>query len=219
MSSAEEIGDTRLLLGLAIAPAVFPIYLFLVYHFDFYTAGGLDLELHVAIAAGIAYIGAGLPGLPYVFFMRNVGRLNYWAIMGPTLVLTATVLILEQALGLATPDGGIGVMSKAPGVLLGGICFYLLAVWRYGRDAKWPLLLSMALIWLLHVVCITIERHHFLASNPISDTAAASGLMIVIRGGRILSLGATGLLACVWLVSVLWRPSATGSSTARRSPG
>ena len=69
MSSEEEIGDTRLLWGLLLAPAVFPIYLLLIFPSDFYMAGGLDLELHVAIAAGIAYMGAGLPGLPYVFWL------------------------------------------------------------------------------------------------------------------------------------------------------
>ncbi|MBM4026688.1 MAG: hypothetical protein FJ280_14990, partial [Planctomycetes bacterium] len=147
MSSGDLIGDTRLLLGLLIAPALIPIYRAIVPYYDFYSVRGEALIEPVAIAAGVAYVGAAILGLPYTFSLRGIGWLNYGTVMAPTLILVALVLLLEQMTphGIGNVYGG--VMSIAPGVLWAGICFHLLTIWRYEPGAKWPLLLSIAFIW------------------------------------------------------------------------
>ena len=207
MNSRERIGYKRLLLGLLIAPAFFPIYLCVIPCFDFYVIRGEALILHVAIAAAIAYAVSVIFGLPYSLLMQRRGWLNYGTIIVPTLALTATVMILERALPYETLNYAVMAMSTAPGVLLAGICFYLLAVWQREPHIEWTILLSITFIWLLYFAGVAIQRHNFATSNPMSDTGSALGLMIVMKGGRILSLVATVLLACVWLVFAFWRPS------------
>lgn len=202
MNSGERAGYKRLMLALLIAPALLPIYLCITPYFDFYVVRKALAE-RVATVTVIAYAATVILGLPYTLLLHRKGWLNYGTIMAPTLLLTAAVLILEQTFPYEAWD--YGMLGTAPGLLLVGIAFYLLALWRYETHAHWTVLLSIALVWMLHFVCVAIQRHNLETSNPMSDTGSALGLMIIVKGGRILSLGATALLVCVWLVGAFCR--------------
>lgn len=138
----------RLFLGFLLAPTVVPLCLCL--SLDIVTqrltsspgvqvndVGMVVLGLFVLnIGFGLAYFGALCFGLPYVLVMLDRGRLNFRAVMTPTLVLSlvycgVVYLSLKNHYSFAEVIAAISV----PAVILSGLSFYFISVWRFSEYA------------------------------------------------------------------------------------
>ena len=151
MSTEKWSWGFRLLLGLVLAPAVVPLALYVSLRIAlarlgpdqaYFTVAGLHLFV-VAIGVGPAYLCVLCFGVPYILLLRRAGRLRFRTIMLPALMLSwiyAVVVYtsLQQDYAFAGTVAGLCV----PGVLLAGLLFHVIAVWRTPADEEISLLLD-----------------------------------------------------------------------------
>ena len=138
---SNTIGCRRLFAALFLTPLVMAIWL--GESFDATVAhygGNPDGPARVMLGAFLIMIGFGVPflcllflGLPYTLIMAKAGRLNFLAILLPTLPIAVLYsLLVYSSLNpdrFAAPARMMG-LAAVPGVLVASLCFYLVGVWR-----------------------------------------------------------------------------------------
>lgn len=152
MHSQKWLKGIRLFLGFLIAPTVVPLCLCLsldIVTWCLTSSPGVQVnDVGMAMFAlfvlnvglGLAYLGALCFGLPYVLFMLDRDRLNFRAVMAPTLVLSlvycgVVYASLRDYYSFAEAVAALSV----PAVILSGLSFYLIGVWRsYGSTVPGP---------------------------------------------------------------------------------
>lgn len=146
MSFRQWIRGIRLFGGFLLTPAVVPLTL----------CGSLQLvtaRLHPSLSSineealrmfvltfgvGMVYLGVLCFGLPYVLLVLRAGRLNFRTIMLPTLMLSWIFsMVVYFSLQKDYPFAGTVAALCVPGVILAGLCFYVLGVWR-SNDEETP---------------------------------------------------------------------------------
>jgi hypothetical protein len=89
----------------------------------------------LTFGVGMVYLCVLCLGVPYVVLMQKAGRLNFRTVMLPTLVLSWVYsVVVYFSLQNDYPYAGTVAALCLPGVLLAGLCFYLLALWRSQED-------------------------------------------------------------------------------------
>ncbi|MCU0917500.1 MAG: hypothetical protein MUC88_23480 [Planctomycetes bacterium] len=139
MGSRNWFRGLRLFLGFLVAPAVVPLTLHVALSV---TIAGLGLDLtaqttrslrvfELTFGVGMVYLCMFCFGLPYIVLLAKADRLNVRTIMIPALILSWVYSVLVYAV-LQQDFSFAGTVAAAcvPGVLLAGLCFYFLAVWR-----------------------------------------------------------------------------------------
>jgi len=142
MHSQKWLKVIRLFLGFLLAPAVVPFCLCL--SLDFVTwqltsspgvqindVGMLMLGMFaLTVGMGLAYFGALCFGLPYVLIMLHRGRLNFRDVMAPTSALSLVYCGIVYASLINYSFAGIIAALSVPAVILSGLSFYFISVWR-----------------------------------------------------------------------------------------
>ena len=149
MHSKKWLKGIRLFLGFLLAPALVPFCMCL--SLDLATwqltsspgvqvndVGMVMLGMFVLnVGMGLPYFGALCFGLPYVLFMLHRDRLNFRAVMVPTLVLSLVYcgIVYVSLINNYSFAGMVAALS-VPVVILSGLSFYFISVWKsYGSTA------------------------------------------------------------------------------------
>jgi hypothetical protein len=107
--------------------------------------GHPDGPANIGLGCMILQIGTIIPflavlffGLPYVLVMREKRRLGFWGVMIPTLLFSvaqpALVYISLCGMHPAHPLAEAVAMPQVPFVILCGLLFYFVAVWKSGGN-------------------------------------------------------------------------------------
>ncbi|MBM4028221.1 MAG: hypothetical protein FJ280_22935 [Planctomycetes bacterium] len=152
MNGRRWLRGFRLFWGLVLAPAVVPVTLFLslqtaVTRFGLDRSDVVTAALHTFVltfGAGLVYLSVLCFGLPYIVLLSRAGRLNFRTIMLPTGMLSwVYCVVIYASLHGDYPFAGTVAAICVPGVLLSGLLFYVIALWRSGdADAEISLLLE-----------------------------------------------------------------------------
>ena len=143
MNSRQWLRGIRLFWGFLLAPAVVPLPLHgslnLVTahsHLDFSGIMADTLRTFVLpFGVGMVYLCVPCFGVPYVALVLKAGRLSFRAIMLPTLMPSWVFsVVVYFSLQKGYPFAGTVAALCVPGVLLAGLCFYLIGVWRSHDD-------------------------------------------------------------------------------------
>jgi len=139
MSFQRWLPGLRLCGAFLLAPALVPLALqlslsIIVVHFHLGASNftGTPLGLFVqTYGVGLVYLGALCFGVPYVVLVRNAGRLTFSTVLLPTLLLSWVYpVVIYFALQRDFPYAGTVAAACVPGVLLAGLCFYAIGVWK-----------------------------------------------------------------------------------------
>ena len=85
----------------------------------------------LTFGVGMVYLCVLCFGLPYVLLVLRAGRLNFRTVMLPTLMLSWIFsMVVYFSLQKDYPFAGTVAALCVPGVILAGLCFYVLGVWR-----------------------------------------------------------------------------------------
>lgn len=198
----------ELFLILAILPAVVPVYLYILNAYvprDSLGPGLLTPVLYdIPIINNISYVWALLLGLPYILWRCRRGFSKLWMVLIPGLILAGSSLVAACVVSLeAHPYTIIVAVCVAPGVVLAGICWYLLA----GHVCKstgvhWIIFLTI-FIWVLYFSYVTVQYHRWYyrsAQVPIPPGGTPSAFMTLVSSWFTWSLAIAGLLSCVWVL-------------------
>jgi len=157
MISRRAIRGVRLFLAFLLAPVLVPVSLntaldIVIAYFTAYRGlaltdwGNFHLGILLLDAGGMAYIGALLVMLPCVLVALDAGRLKFRTIIAPTAVLSPVfALIIYGALKgrFPFPFAEVTAMLSIFGVIISGLCFYFIGVWKsQERNAEASLLLE-----------------------------------------------------------------------------
>lgn len=143
MDAQQWLRGIRLLGGFLLAPAVVPLTLYgslnLVRAYSPLNLNDLPAatlgNFVLTLGVGMAYLCVFCLGVPYVVLMQKAGRLTFRAIMLPTLMLSWVYsVVVYFSLQKDYPHAGTVAVLCVPGVLLAGLCFYFIAVWRSQED-------------------------------------------------------------------------------------
>jgi hypothetical protein len=130
---------SRLFLGFLLAPAVVPLTL----HVSLSVVAaylGLNLsELDadslrsfvLTFGVGMVYLCVLCLGVPYVLLLSKAGRLNFRTITVTTLMVSWVYSVLVYV-SLQKDFSFAGTVAALcmPGVILSGLCFYFIGVWK-----------------------------------------------------------------------------------------
>ena len=131
----------RVFLGVVVAPAVVPLVLYASLGLALarlapsqvdLTANGLYLFV-LAVGVGPAYLCMLCLGLPYIVLLRRAAQLNFRTAMLPPVILSWVYAVLVYTLLRSDYDyafAGAVAGLCAFGVLLAGLLFYFIALWR-----------------------------------------------------------------------------------------
>jgi hypothetical protein len=129
--------------GFLLAPAVVPLTLHgslnlvtAYFHLDLSGIMADALRMFVlTFGVGMVYLCVLCFGVPYVILVQKAGRLSFRAVMLPTGMLSWVFSVLVYfSLQKDYPFAGTVAVLCAPGVLLAGLCFYAIGVWRSHDD-------------------------------------------------------------------------------------
>jgi hypothetical protein len=143
MSFRQWIRGIRLFGGFLLAPAVVPLTLYgslqLVTAHAHPGLGGVNEEalrmFVLTVGVGMVYLCVLCFGLPYALLVLRAGRLNFRAVILPTLMLSwIFAMVVYFSLQKEYPFAGTVAALCVPGVILAGLCFYVLGVWRSDDD-------------------------------------------------------------------------------------
>ena len=146
MSSRAWLRGFRLFGAFLLAPAVMPATLYTSLRV-IATRFGPSLSDIAADAlrtfvltfgVGMVYLSVLCLGVPYVLLLRRAERLSFRTVMLPALVLSWVYSVIVYAsLQGDYPFAGTIAALCVPGVLLAGLFFYILGVWRsHGDDVQ-----------------------------------------------------------------------------------
>jgi hypothetical protein len=141
----------RLALGLVLAPMVVPLVLYVSLRLalarlgpdqTYFTPAGLHLFVLV-VGAGPVYLGVLCLGIPYLLLLRRAGRLSFRTIMLPALMLSWVYsVVVYTSLQRDYPFAGTVAGLCVSGVLLAGLLFHFLVLWRAPEEEEISLLLD-----------------------------------------------------------------------------
>jgi hypothetical protein len=143
MGFRQWIRGIRLFGGFLLAPAVVPLTLYgslqlVTAHFHPGVSGINEQALRMfvlTVGVGMVYLCILCFGLPYVLLVLRAGRLNFRTVILPTLVLSwIFAMVVYFSLQKDYPFAGTVAALCVPGVILAGLCFYILGVWRSDGD-------------------------------------------------------------------------------------
>ena len=143
MNSRKWLRGIRLFWGFLLAPAVVPLTLhgslnLVTAHFHLDLSGIMADTLRtfeLTFGVGMVYLCVLCFGVPYVALVLKAGRLGFRAVMLPTLMLSWVFsVVVYFSLQKDYPFAGTVAALCVPGVLLAGLCFYLIGVWRSDGD-------------------------------------------------------------------------------------
>lgn len=139
MNSHRWLPGLRLFLGFLLAPAVVPLTLQVSLRIAVacfrpavsdIAADALDVFV-LTFGVGMVYLCVLCFGVPYVLLVRQAGRLTFRAVLLPTLLLAWVYsVVLYASLQRDYPFAGAVAVLNVPGVILAGLCFFVLGVWR-----------------------------------------------------------------------------------------
>jgi hypothetical protein len=143
MNRRHLIQGLRLFWRFLLAPAIVPLTLYGSLHLV--TAcfrpslGGINEEalrmFVLTVGVGMVYLCVLCFGLPYVLLILRAGRLSFRTVLLPTLMLSwIFAMVVYFSLQKDYPFAGTVAALCVPGVILAGLCFYVLAVWRSHED-------------------------------------------------------------------------------------
>ncbi len=146
MHSQKWLKSIRFFLGFLLAPAIVPYCLCLsldLVTWQLTSSPGVQVNdvgmlmlgiFALNVGMGFAYLGALCFGLPYVLVMLGRSRLNFRAVMAPTVVLSFVYggIVYASLVNNYSFAGLVAILS-VPAVILSGLSFYFISVWRpYG---------------------------------------------------------------------------------------
>ena len=143
MSFRQWIRGIRLFWGFLLTPAVVPLTLYgslqLVTAYSHPNFSGINEEalraFVLTFGVGMVYLCVLCFGLPYVLLVLRAGRLNFRTVMLPTLMLSWIFsMVVYFSLQKDYPFAGTVAALCVPGVILAGLCFYTLGVWKSRDD-------------------------------------------------------------------------------------
>jgi hypothetical protein len=140
MGFRQWIRGIRLFGAFLLAPAVVPLTLY--GSLQLVTAHALSgineeaLRMFVlTVGVGMVYLCVLCFGLPYALLVLRAGRLNFRAVILPTLMLSwIFAMVVYFSLQKEYPFAGTVAALCVPGVILAGLCFYVVGVWRSDED-------------------------------------------------------------------------------------
>jgi len=143
MSSRRWLSGFRLFGGFLLAPALVPLTLrasldAVIAYFGV-TLSDIAVEaLSMFVwtfGVGMVYVCVLCFGVPYIVLIRRAGRLNFRTVMAPILLLSwvFSVVVYASLQGDYSFAASVAALC-VPGVVLSGLCFYLLGVWRSPQD-------------------------------------------------------------------------------------
>jgi hypothetical protein len=143
MSWQRWLKGIRLTLGFLLAPAVVSICVSTSADRELARIGahpsgpaGIMLACCVGGLMVLPYVGTLCLCFPYVLIQMARGRLGFWAVMLPTLVFSlvyaAEVYSSFCDFHPPHPVAENVAVRQIPAVLLSGLCFYFVAVWKSG---------------------------------------------------------------------------------------
>jgi hypothetical protein len=143
MNSRTWLPGLRLFCGFLLAPAVVPLTLY----------GSLRLAsarsrlglgvvatdvlnvLVLTFGVGMVYLCVLCFGVPYIILLRRAGRLTFRAVLLPTLLLSWVYSVVVYAsLQGDYPFAGMVAALCVPGVVLAGLGFYTIGLWKSRAD-------------------------------------------------------------------------------------
>ena len=143
MSFRQWIRGIRLFGGFLLTPAVVPLTLYgalqLVSAHFHPSLSDINEEVLrtfvLTVGVGMVYLCVLCFGLPYVLLVLRAGRLNFRTVMLPTLMLSWIFsMVVYFSLQKDYPFAGTVAALCVPGVIVAGLCFYVLGVWRSDED-------------------------------------------------------------------------------------
>ena len=143
MDARQWLRGIRLFGGFLLAPAVVPLTLqaslnlvTACLHLNPNDLPAATLRVFVlTFGVGMVYLGVLCLGVPYVVLLQRAGRLSFRTVMLPTLMLSWVYAVAVYfSLQKDYPHAGAVAALCVPGVLLAGLCFYLIGVWRSQED-------------------------------------------------------------------------------------
>jgi len=152
MNTRRWVRGVRLFLGFLLAPAIVPVSIWLAAGkvlADFESRPGAHVNAPAMVVLFVILFGVGFVmvyfgtlclGLPYVIRLIQKGQLSFRNIMVVVLPLSLVYAgIVYVALSPMIPRDPLAwfvAMCSIPAVIMSGLCFYLISVWRpLGRDA------------------------------------------------------------------------------------
>lgn len=147
MLSRKQLKGLRILLGFLLAPAILSLSLFASLHIVLAWLGA-NPDGPAKIVLGLLAMGTGL-GVPYAaafgfwfpyFMLLGQKRLNFRTVMIPTLIFafpySAIVYLSFSMMRPPHPFAEAVAVPQIPAVILSGLCFYLLSVWKIDRGSS-----------------------------------------------------------------------------------
>lgn len=143
MSFRAWLRGLRLCGAFLLAPAIVPTTLYVslrvitarlgLSHSDVAAAALRTFVLIFGI--GLVYLSVLCLGVPYILLLRRAERLNFRTVMLPALVLSwGYSVLVYTSLQADYAFAAIVAVLCVPGVLLAGLFFYFLGVWRSPGD-------------------------------------------------------------------------------------
>jgi hypothetical protein len=151
MNPGKRLRGFRWFGGFLLAPAVVPLILYVALRL---AVVGLSpqvsdarenmVRLYVLVfGVGLVYLGALCLGIPYVFLLRRLGRLSLRTIMVPTLIVSWIYAVaVYTSLQQEYSHAGTVAALCVPAVLLAGVLFHAIALWRAPDHEEISLLLD-----------------------------------------------------------------------------
>jgi hypothetical protein len=133
----------RWLGGFLLAPAIVPLTLYaavqigvarLDHDLSTITANALA-QFVLIFGVGLVYLSMLCFGIPYVVLFQRAGRLSFRTIMVPVLLLSWVYsVVIYGGLHGVYPFAGTVALVCVPAVILTGLCFYFIVLWRAPID-------------------------------------------------------------------------------------
>ncbi len=145
--NGKSVNGTRLALAFVLAPIITVVWE--GFSLDAVTAwfgGRADGPAGVMLGAFLIVVGFAVPffflliiGLPYVLLMLRLRRLNFGTLLLPTvassLIYGWVVYASLSPQRHPAPARMMGITAVA-GVIVSGLCFYLVGVWKNGQKRQ-----------------------------------------------------------------------------------
>lgn len=151
MNPGKRLRGFRWLGGFLLAPAVVPLILYVALRLAVVGLGSQAndarediVRLYVLVfGVGLVYLGVLCLGIPYVFLLRRLGRLHLRTITVATLIASwIYAVVVYTSLQPDYPYAGTIAALCVPAVLLAGVLFHVIALWRAPDHEEISLLLD-----------------------------------------------------------------------------
>jgi hypothetical protein len=151
MNPGKKLRGFRWFGGFLLAPAVVPLILYVALRLavvglspEVSDARESIVRLYVLVfGVGLVYLGVLCLGIPYVLLLRRLGPPRLRTIMVPTSIMSWIYAVtVYTSLQQDYPHAGTVAALCVPAVLLAGVLFHLIALWRAPDHEEISLLLD-----------------------------------------------------------------------------